>query len=1845
MVRLCYIQAHINERQCFVMIDIYIAFTPFVRGLRISDPMIERPGGERMKNKKRNKKRNKRLLTALLVLAMLIQSALGITVLAAEDDPVVGVYVANKVDVALAVGPTGVDYSTFEADLRARLAEKPHPIPNEDLYITAAMAVSANTTSEFQWWAYDHTRPATMASAKGTSYPYGGVRNVSDATHIYLENDLGNTTTSNNMGTINRTPGSVTYTPDPTNPDIGYTRHPYQGITNHMVESNSGATMDFYGYAHDSYKDFRYLPNDQKTKKVFEFAIQEDLAYDALDGVGFFFNTEIKGSYTAKTQTMSGYLLFLAYNSSGAGASINIYKFKDVNTYRFHQSMNSTTATATTAYTIANYTEGGGPKFVSVASSAVYKPTDKYRRIKLEVLPTYIRVYYNGSSGDSSVLTTPITEDATPISFTGSISGMQIPIDEDYVTGYGFGPMSSYISHTCARPTHLTLQNLSMIVDKVRTLPEVVREPDWHENTMKFLVNLNENEIEDFSSTSITAELLARLTTDDIYYIGWCTDINAQASEEFLLKHNLKGTVINIQEDETDTYNKQIQAIADEIYKRYWHDNEAEVVLVTDHVTLDVQPSSIKTDTADPEWPSGKWLVVHHPTDELGWDSGTEGLHPQSNVRMSDLEFQFNVPGQYDIYYRDALINSVKAHRAPVAQFSVDLTDTENPVFTNTSYDPDDLSENGLVAEDTKWTWIDITDTNMLTPLDGLPESILEDHIYLITLSVTDKLGATASVARQVSIASDDGGGGVVEKNPPFAYFTLTPTTIMKDVGNQRIVITNGSYDLYGAAITSNFVVTKDGEPYSGLVVTDSGTYNLSALPTGSYKVSLTVQSENGTSTTVARTFEIVADTIPPTASATPASGTTIGNTTIALSFGDTGGSGFHRQHVIVTDSTDEPEADAAWLSYSGVMTRNVNVNKASSNYIHWEAWDNAGNKGSGYFGPYVINKITTTLTLTASPETQQTYGAGTVTLTAALAVSTDPYDVGSRIFFYEDDAFIGAADLIPGGEAGAYTATATLTVTPEAAGNVTYRAVFNGDSIHSHCEGTLGYAILQASGAAIEAGLLADRQYNGDPYPAVSFAATYPHSGGDLSEQYSVTYSGTGDTVYGPSDTPPTGVGSYIATGITTDPNYEQESASAGFAITPRPLAITLSTSVESGESQTGDDVILTATITNAIELPPGKIVFYVDGNAIAEVAVSGGTVTTDAWKNVLAGDHDLKAEYVPAAQDNYGTGEGTIDAFSVDKSNQSGFGFIEGAEITKTYGDAAFSVTANGGESTGGITYALISGTDAVSFDPATRTVSIVGAGEAIVRATKAGDDYYNAITADITITVGKANHVLAASVSDVPFGQEVQPTVTNNVSGGVLSYSYQGRLGTAYGPSAAKPTAIGTYTVTITSATTLNYNAASTTVDFSIIPCDCTIDSVSFDGAAIEIDHYQLQKAHGLSSDVSFSGCGFHDEVFEVTYELVGTPEGVTLIDDGTAARIVVNERAVGSTIPVKVTYTHTPTGVSKSAVADFTVTKGAAEDSATTSHNKNTGSDRVVDISSFPDGDIEISYNGTPLTEGDDYTVEDGNIIFSHDFLNSLPVGESTVKVTIDGTEHELYIDVEKGALNIAVVVSEGVPSVSTPSDLNSMVVGSSDLDMLANGYNVNIELVISELQELSDADIISGQAMDRIVGLIVDISLRRWVGGKEDPEYIKELTDSLTIVIDLPQELRGHDQYWIARVHHPENGGSPKFDWIPAQVINNGTQLQFKTSLFSSVGILFKDTPKGKGGNGSKGGGQNGQAGRNGQAGAGNAQEDGSQPLTGDNSSGVIGLLVLLAVSMLVVIGWLIRNKRQNHKKS
>ncbi|MGI6571566.1 MAG: beta strand repeat-containing protein [Caldicoprobacterales bacterium] len=193
---------------------------------------------------------------------------------------------------------------------------------------------------------------------------------------------------------------------------------------------------------------------------------------------------------------------------------------------------------------------------------------------------------------------------------------------------------------------------------------------------------------------------------------------------------------------------------------------------------------------------------------------------------------------------------------------------------------------------------------------------------------------------------------------------------------------------------------------------------------------------------------------------------------------------------------------------------------------------------------------------------------------------------------------------------------------------------------------------------------------------------------------------------------------------------------------------------------SKTYGDAPFTLEVSD--KLSSGAVLYLVvSGNDVVSVDASSGAV-------ILFKSGTAVVRAVSPSDDRYNTADAEV-TIQVARADQSGFAFLEDS-ITKTYGDASFTLPISGGESTGEVTYEVISGQDIVSVDSTSGRITLHRAGRATVTATKAADSKYNAAYAAIDILVEKAvpPPVIFPIADSITYGQKLSDSVLSMGSG---------------------------------------------------------------------------------------------------------------------------------------------------------------------------------------------------------------------------------------------------------------------------------------------------------------------------------------------------------------------------------------------------------------------------------------------------------------------------------------------
>src|SRR5690606_19659617 len=455
--------------------------------------------------------------------------------------------------------------------------------------------------------------------------------------------------------------------------------------------------------------------------------------------------------------------------------------------------------------------------------------------------------------------------------------------------------------------------------------------------------------------------ILMRTINEDIHYIGWGVNANKDQFERFVSQNNTQGTFVN---RSNGSYSSWIDQIAQYIYEQYQFGTikEGNYFIAGTSVEIDVTPTQLKTNTANASYPSGRWKIIHDET----FFSNNSGKVSWNGLYLEDVPEFYEKTGRYNFTFEDlpTAPTTLYFHRKPVAGF---IYSPGSGTITNTSYDLDGGTTNGISISEWKWKPVDAQVANAWT--DGqFNGASVPDGQYLIMLRVQDHQGTWSKPA---SIYVEKSGATAGSEDLPIAQFNILPDVLTTYSGTMAITIDDNSSDPYGRALSNQeWIVIKrtydnDGNPVdieihnSGTPLTDFSSYTNESAD---YIIRLRTQTDTGVwSLPFYRTLTIIHDDAPPTINASLGNGSLTTDDTVLLTFTDEStGSGFDVQKYVLLQNAVPPGIDdARWSSWSNSQSKIVSFSSGGNGwYVHARAKDNAGNEGTTSFGPYDLALI-----------------------------------------------------------------------------------------------------------------------------------------------------------------------------------------------------------------------------------------------------------------------------------------------------------------------------------------------------------------------------------------------------------------------------------------------------------------------------------------------------------------------------------------------------------------------------------------------------------------------------------------------------------------------------------------------------------------------------------------------------------------------------------------------------------------------------------------------------------------------------------------------------------------------
>ena len=420
----------------------------------------------------------------------------------------------------------------------------------------------------------------------------------------------------------------------------------------------------------------------------------------------------------------------------------------------------------------------------------------------------------------------------------------------------------------------------------------------------------------------------------------------------------------------------------------------------------------------------------------------------------------------------------------------------------------------------------------------------------------------------------------------------------------------------------------------------------------------------------------------------------------------------------------------------------------------------------------------------------------------------------------------------------------------------------------------------------------------NFDVTPALSTAQTYdgahktvtvvPKSGVNGMGTVKVYYEATAGITYPKSETAPTDVGTYkVTASVAAGSNYNAKDIEVGTLTINQATGGTLAAY---NFQQKYTDLSAKTITPDYSDLPAGQTWTYSTPTPTTSgtAAVTGTSIGADTGVlsyTLTAGAKDDTVKWtVTISSHNYEDFTKDVTLTLTDKDDQAALTLTGGTTVV--YGQT-LQLGTSGGSGAGAVTYAVTNGTGEATIDAATGKLTPVKVGTVKVKATKAEDANYNAITsAEVEITITRAT----------PTGAPKYTAITT--SGKTLADAGLTTVGSTLNPNAGTLVWVDNADNVLPGTTAV---AANTTYKWLFTPTDTNYTTLT---GSIELYHvstgggggwyytyYTIKATAGTNGSISPSGWTSVRDGRDQTFTI--TP------DKGYAvAKVLVDGKSVGA-----------------------------------------------------------------------------------------------------------------------------------------------------------------------------------------------------------------------------------------------------------------------------------------------------------------------------------------------------------
>ena len=259
----------------------------------------------------------------------------------------------------------------------------------------------------------------------------------------------------------------------------------------HIVAEGDNITM--YGYCARGFRDFLYIPEEEKGSRTISFDLQRDQTdWHSMEGAGLLFQTQIDET----TDRINGFCLLVTQEG------LQLIEIQDAR--------------------LSTFRNGGGSSTKQFGRLLRTFPLENLydnHHLKIELDNRSVSVW----DGDAKIVDSYLLPDTQK--------------------GHGYGLITCYKEHSCEQQSYFTFSNVIMSAISGKQLSDMLDDYAWRDGAARYVVHLSNEPVGELKGEEAVCDMAKVLIEKGVHFFGIGNETNQSQFEQLLFTGEISGSI------------------------------------------------------------------------------------------------------------------------------------------------------------------------------------------------------------------------------------------------------------------------------------------------------------------------------------------------------------------------------------------------------------------------------------------------------------------------------------------------------------------------------------------------------------------------------------------------------------------------------------------------------------------------------------------------------------------------------------------------------------------------------------------------------------------------------------------------------------------------------------------------------------------------------------------------------------------------------------------------------------------------------------------------------------------------------------------------------------------------------------------------------------------------------------------------------------------------------------------------------------------------------------------------------------------------------------------------------